>query len=289
MKSVLASGLMAATASAVVTVGDGVPLIYAHKPYPATVYNGTQYNATTINGVPYNASNEWPCLTAKGYESIIPTCSHYCIDTALHNDGCDVDDFVCHCETPPSNKLDSIVVPCLTTGDTATCSNEEIGELVNFVHGALCPYFEAVTDAYKTCPHATQDSSWTSTTSTAQCSTSTWTTVNHSWTSFFSTPTTFSFGSTTWTVSSATTLTVTGWPVTGTLTSTWAPVPTSGSGTYQNSTSSLGNSAQTSTYSGQAAGTGASSATSPLPNSAASSVRAGVAAGAVACAVAMML
>jgi hypothetical protein len=212
MKALFASGLMAATASAVTTVGDGVPLIYASEPYPATVYNGTQYNATTINGVPYNASNEWPCLDAKGYESIIPSCSLYCIDLALRSDGCEVDDFVCHCETLHSNKIDTVVVPCLTTGDTATCNSEEIGELVNFVHGALCPYFEAVTDAYKTCPTVTQNSSSsTLATSTAQWTTSTWTTAEHSWTTVCPEPT-------------------------ATSTSTWVPMATGGSGTYKNST-----------------------------------------------------
>ena len=109
------------------TVGDGVPLIYAPTPYPATIYNGTQYNATTINGVVYNASNEWPCLTEEKYESIIPPCSLTCISMSLAKDDCDVDDFVCHCTAAASAKIDTNVVPCLTSGPDALCNGEEIG------------------------------------------------------------------------------------------------------------------------------------------------------------------
>jgi len=147
----IAALLLSSTASAT-TVGDGVPLIYAPTPYPSSIYNGTQYNATVINGVPYNASNEWPCLTEMGYESIIPTCSLNCISYSLAQDDCDVDDFVCHCTKVGSAKIDAHVVPCLTSGVNATCSGEEIGELANFVHGALCPYFiEVGYEAYAQC------------------------------------------------------------------------------------------------------------------------------------------
>jgi hypothetical protein len=109
------------------TVGDGVPLIYAETPYPSTIYNGTQYNATTIDGVVYNASNEWPCLTEAKYESIIPSCSLTCISESLAKNGCDVDDFVCHCTPEGSAKIDTNVIPCLTSGPGALCNGEEIG------------------------------------------------------------------------------------------------------------------------------------------------------------------
>jgi hypothetical protein len=119
--------LLASSTHAITTVGDGVPLIYAPTPYPATIYNGTQYNATVINGVPYNASNEWPCLNEEQYESIIPTCSLQCISLSLAQDDCDVNDFTCHCTQVASAKIDSHVVPCLTSGPDALCTGEEIG------------------------------------------------------------------------------------------------------------------------------------------------------------------
>lgn len=109
------------------TVGDGVPLMYSPTPYPNTIYNGTQYNSTTIDGVTYNASNEWPCLTEKQYESIIPPCSLTCISESLAKDDCDVDDFVCHCTATASAKIDTNVVPCLTSGPDALCNGTEIG------------------------------------------------------------------------------------------------------------------------------------------------------------------
>jgi hypothetical protein len=109
------------------TVGDGVPLIYAATPYPDSIYNGTQYNTTTINGVMYNASNEWPCLTEKKYESIIPSCSLACISESLAKDDCDVDDFVCHCTAAGSAKIDANIIPCLISGPGALCSGAEIG------------------------------------------------------------------------------------------------------------------------------------------------------------------
>jgi len=283
MKTVLASaGLLAATASALTTVGNGVPLIYADKPYPATVYNGTQYNATQINGVAYNASNEWPCLTAKGYESILPPCAVSCINKALLGDQCDIDDFVCHCQTLHSNKLDTIVVPCLTTPPTATCSDQEIGELVNFVHGALCPYFEAVTTAYDNCPsNCTTTSSKPSTTlSTAggKPTTSIWTEVQKTWTTTCDGPTTFWVGSKTWTLDSATTLVVSDWPKTVTSTSSWVVGAVATGVSYSNGSSPA---AVTSAY--QTAPSQSGSADSAIATGAAGSVRvgAGVAAGAV--------
>ena len=122
-----AAALLLTSSVCATTVGDGVPLIYAPTPYPQTIYNGTQYNATTINGITYNASNEWPCLTEKEYESIIPPCSLACISESLAKDDCDVDDFVCHCTAAASAKIDTNVVPCLTSGPDALCSGAEIG------------------------------------------------------------------------------------------------------------------------------------------------------------------
>jgi len=122
-----ASLLLFTSSVCATTVGDGVPLIYAPTPYPSTIYNDTQYNATTINGVVYNASNEWPCLTEEQYESIIPPCSLTCISESLAKDDCDVDDFTCHCTAAASAKIDTNVIPCLTSGPGALCSGEEIG------------------------------------------------------------------------------------------------------------------------------------------------------------------
>jgi hypothetical protein len=110
-----------------ITVGDGVPLIYASTPYSSTIYNGTQYNATTINGVVYNASNEWPCLNEHKYESIIPSCSLTCISYSLARDLCDPDDFACHCTAAASARIDTNVIPCLTSGPGALCNGVEIG------------------------------------------------------------------------------------------------------------------------------------------------------------------
>jgi len=169
--------LLATSTHAITTVGDGVPLIYAPTPYPASIYNGTQYNATVINGVPYNASNEWPCLDEAGYESIIPTCSLTCISLSLAQDDCDVDDFTCHCTAEASAKIDSHVVPCLTSGPDALCTGEEIGQLANFVHGALCPYFIAVGyGAYEKCdvPWPSWSSASWSSASSASASSSSW-------------------------------------------------------------------------------------------------------------------
>jgi len=246
MKTVLASaGLMAATASATL-VGNGVPLIYAATPYPNTIYNGTKYNATVINGVAYNASNEWPCLDAKGYESMMPTCTRYCIETALPTDGCGVDDFVCHCQELSSEKLDASIKPCLTTGDTATCTDEEIGELVNFVHGSLCPYFKAVTDPNENCSTTTTTSEPSTTPSTflgtgsGKPTTSIWTTVHKTWTTACAGPTTFAVDGKTWTVDSATTLVVSDWPMTVTSTSTWLGAVATGA-VYQNGSETFTN------------------------------------------------
>jgi hypothetical protein len=121
------SVLLSATTISATTVGNGVPLIYASTPYPSSIYNGTQYNATVINGVPYNASNEWPCLTEAQYVSIIPTCSDTCITNSLAADTCNGDDFVCHCTQAESAKIDSAVIPCLTSGPDALCNGTEIG------------------------------------------------------------------------------------------------------------------------------------------------------------------
>jgi len=296
MKTVLAStGLMAATASAVTLVGNGVPLIYADKPYPNTIYNGVQYNATVINGVAYNASNEWPCLDAKGYESIVPACSVNCVVTALSTDDCDVDDFVCHCTQLSSEKLDASIKPCLTTGDTATCTSEEIGELINFVHGSLCPYFEAVTDAYDNCSTTTTSKPSTTLasasdkpstflgTGSGKPTTSIWTTVDKTWTTVCAGPTTFAVGSKTWTVDSATTLVVSDWARTVTSTSTWlSPVATGA--VYQNGSAAL-------TSAGKVTATSSSDPVSTaVATGAASNVRVGAGVAAVAVGViAMML
>lgn len=294
MKTVLASaGLMAATASATL-VGDGVPLIYADKPYPNTMYNGTQYNATVIDGVAYNASNQWPCLDAKGYESIVPACSLICLDAALQTDDCDVDDFVCHCHEANSKKLDASIKPCLTTGDTATCTNEEIGELINFVHGSLCPYFEAVSDPNENCSSTTSKPSTTLATASGKPSTflgtgsgkpttSIWTTVDKTWTTACTGPTTFAVGGKTWTVDSATTLVVSDWPRTVTSTSTWLGAMAT-SAVYQNGSAAL-------TSAGKVTSTSSSSPDSTaVATGAASNVRAGTGVAAVAVGViAMML
>jgi len=297
MKTVLASaGLMAATASAVTTIGNGVPVTYAAEPYTATTYNGTRYNGTVISGVALNSSNEWPCFDTEDYESIIPACSVSCINIALRGDGCDVGDFWCHCQTLHSNKLDSIVVPCLTTGDTATCSGEEIGALVNFIHGSLCPYMEAKTHAevYDNCPSSNSSSSSTATTFTSKASiatatvsgtptTSIWTTVDNSWSRVCEGPTTFAVGGKTWSVDSATILVVTDWPMTVTSTSSWIAAAVATGASYQNSSAVV--------TTGKAASTqSAGSSPSNIVTGAGNSVRvgAGVAA-AVVGVVAMML
>jgi len=289
MKTVLASaGLMAATASATLFAGDHVPIIYAATPYPGTTYNGTQYNATVINGVAYNASNEWPCLDAKQYESIVPACARYCIQTALPSDGCDVDDFVCHCEEDRSLLLDASIKPCLTEAPTATCTKEEIGQVINFVHGALCPFFEAVTNPNENCSSTTtsQPSATPSTflgTGSGKPTTSIWTTVDETWTTACAGPTTFAVGGKTWTVDSATTLTVSDWPRTVTSTSTWLGAMATGA-VYQNGSAAF-------TNTGKVTSTSSSGpVSSPVATGAASSVRAGAGVVAVAVGViAMML
>jgi hypothetical protein len=127
MKYAVAAAAMAATAAAITTVGDGVPLIYAPTPYPDPPYKGTQYNATVINGVPFNASNEWPCLTAEKYFTIPPACSKDClIGTFKNTTLCDDDDFTCHCSADGSAELDKYVIPCLSAADSP-CTGEEIG------------------------------------------------------------------------------------------------------------------------------------------------------------------
>lgn len=133
MRSFIASATIfaatvAAGSSKTVFVGDGtVPLIYAAEPFPDSIYNGTQYNQTEIRGITYNSSNEWPCLTSKQYTSILPACAANCVAIALAADDCDVDDFLCHCTASQSAILDSTIIPCLTSGDNALCTGEEIG------------------------------------------------------------------------------------------------------------------------------------------------------------------
>lgn len=242
MRSYIASAAIFAASVAAgktVFVGDGtVPLIYAAEPYPDSIYNSTQYNQTVIAGVTYNASNEWPHLNAKQYESILPACSSTCIKLALAADDCDVDDFFCHCTADQSAKIDSTVVPCLTSGPNALCTGEEIGELANFVHGSLCPYFidtkEPTTSSskggdYWPVPTTSSSSSseyWSIPTSSSssseawgkpECSTSTSTSTT-TYETWCSEATTLSWGSETWVVSEAATVTITNWPVTYTYT-----------------------------------------------------------------------
>ncbi|KIW08880.1 uncharacterized protein PV09_00804 [Verruconis gallopava] len=255
MQYAVVAAVLAATASAA-TVGDGVPLIYSPTPYPNPPYLGVQYNATVINGVPFNNSNEWPCLTAEKYFSIPPQCARQClIETFGNATLCADDDFTCHCTAAGSAELDKTIIPCLSAAN-GPCTGEEIGELANFVHGALCPYFMATTyeEAYGHCgsygggsygggsygtpssskgswPATTSSSSaagyWPKTTSSSSSKTPCSTSVQTSWTKECSGPTTFWVGEKTWTVTKATTLTVTDCPITWTKpisSGTWAPV-----------------------------------------------------------------
>lgn len=259
MKSVIASAVALLASAAAVSAGD-YPITYASTPFKDSIYNGTQYNETVINGVTYNASNLWPGLTAKDYESIIPSCSLQCISQSLAADSCDVDDFSCHCTQSQSEIIDAAVVPCLTTGPLALCTGPEIGQLANFVHGSLCPYFIDTPKDVAYPPKSTSTSSWsTSSTSSAdewdwststsssssssaywtkatsssaaawvkpscKTSTSTTTTSTEKW---CPEPTTLTWGTTSWVVSEATTVTISDWPVTYTWTVTESSFATS--------------------------------------------------------------
>jgi len=266
MKYAVAAVALAASASAIKvagTIGDGVPVIYADTPYPNPPYLGTQYNATVIRGVDLNNKNMWPCLTAEKYYTIPPPCSVECLKkTFAASDYCDDNDFTCHCTAKGSAELDKTVVPCLTSG-VGECTGEEIGQLANFVHASLCPYFMATTheEAYGKCDGAWEPepvpsssakndywpkptSTWTSSSKAGYWPKPTtssvygkphadepcYTSVQPTWTKECTGPTTFAWGSKTWTVTKATTVTVTDCPITWTkptASGTWAPwVPT---------------------------------------------------------------
>jgi hypothetical protein len=127
MYSAIAALALAAGASAVTTIGDGVPVVYVDPPYPNPPFDGVQYNATVIGGIPLNSSNEWQCLTAEKYFTMALPCSKQCLVETFQNATiCPDDDFTCHCSKAGSDDLNTYVIPCLT-GGIGGCSNEEIG------------------------------------------------------------------------------------------------------------------------------------------------------------------
>ena len=139
MRSAATIIALAASATAVEIIGDGVPLIYAETPFPNPPFDGVQYNATIINGVSLNSSNEWPCLTADKYFSFAPSCSRQClVETFKNATVCPDDDFSCHCTQAGSDDLNFYVIPCLT-GGVGGCSEEEIGSKSFRVQTQLCP------------------------------------------------------------------------------------------------------------------------------------------------------
>jgi len=329
MKYAVVAAAIAATASAITTVGDGVPLIYAAKPYANPPYDGVQYNATAIAGVPFNASNEWPCLTAEKYFSIPPPCAKECLVGTFKNATiCDDDDFTCHCESAGSAELDKYIIPCLVSG-VGSCSGEEIGELANFVHAALCPYFNGVShkEAYGSCdgswapssaaPKPTTSSKaadyWPKTTSssstkkggdywptTSSSSSSTWakpsdpcvTSTQTKWTKECEGPTTFWVGTKTWTVTTSTTLTVTDCPIVWTKpvsSGTWAPVEWTTAAAAVASPTWVYSTASTTAAAGWAKGTAAYSASPAQFTGAASNNKIAGAVAAVAAGAALLI
>ncbi|KAF2188498.1 hypothetical protein K469DRAFT_703071 [Zopfia rhizophila CBS 207.26] len=88
---------------------------------------------------------DWSCIkTQPEYTALLPPCSQHCHAHGLTNNGCDPNDFICHCKS--FWRTASLIEPCTDDPAQYSCSQDETLTFVGLA-GQFCSFWNATADA----------------------------------------------------------------------------------------------------------------------------------------------
>jgi hypothetical protein len=96
-------------------------------------------------GLPPPVDVDWSCIkTQPEYTSLIPKCGQYCHTLGLTTNGCDPDDFFCHCKS--FYRTSAIIEPCSNDPKLYPCTQNETLTFVGIARD-FCTFWNTTAQA----------------------------------------------------------------------------------------------------------------------------------------------
>jgi hypothetical protein len=96
-------------------------------------------------GLPPPIDQDWSCIkTQPEYTALLPKCGQYCHTLGLTTNGCDPDDFFCHCKS--FYRTSAIIEPCSDDPALYPCTQNETLTFVGIARD-FCTFWNTTAQA----------------------------------------------------------------------------------------------------------------------------------------------